>query len=229
MFSEGGEITSNMRASSVAVESKGNWTIMRDPKSKCVFYYNAESGVSQWSPPPGFEATGPSRRARRRSLVIGSKGQWELVRDLSYRTFYHNKVLNKSQWHKPAGFGDNVYDGETASRASQLYPDKTLVCWYLDCTEWGLEVDADPDAERVSYHNELLNEAQWDAPADFESRYHCSEGAMSRATKIEDLKVQMQRGAAVVRFGTKCRTLKMAASALIRQSEKSANGIVHKM
>ena len=26
-----------MRASSVAVESKGNWTIMRDPKSKCVF------------------------------------------------------------------------------------------------------------------------------------------------------------------------------------------------
>jgi hypothetical protein len=188
-FTQGGAITSRMRRQSVAVESKGNWTVMRDPKSKCVFYYNSETGVSQWNQPPGFEATGPSRRARRRSVVIGRNGQWELMRDpVSHRTFYHNRELNKSQWHKPAGFGDDVHDGETASRSSRLRPSKDLPergILIAQSGDWKLILD--PDSERVSYHNEFFEEARWDMPAEFESNLAAvPAGAVSRSKKIEE-------------------------------------------
>ena len=190
VFTLGGAITPRMRSNSVTVESKGEWKIMRDPKSQVVFYYNTKTGNTQWNEPSDLVSNGPSGRSRRRSLVLSASGEWELMRDpVSHRTFYHNKVLNKSQWHKPAGFGDSVFDGESVSHVHHLAPDKNLAkSGVLIAESGGWKLILDTVDECVSYHNEVLNESSWDMPANFEAGLaSVPKGAVGRSEKIEEL------------------------------------------
>mmetsp|Transcript_4423 Transcript_4423/g.6614 ORF Transcript_4423/g.6614 Transcript_4423/m.6614 type:complete len:1127 (-) Transcript_4423:97-3477(-) len=84
---------------SKASQAKSPWEEVRDGND--VYYYNSETGVSQWEKPAGFGAKAAAPAAA--PAPVKAKSDWEKVVD-GGDVYYYNSKTGVSQWEKPAGF-----------------------------------------------------------------------------------------------------------------------------
>ena len=87
------------------------------------FYYNEETGESQWEPPPGFQVGGAAPPGG------ATTGGWvALVDEASGDTYYFNEQTGQSQWEPPQQAASaqqivehDVYDPRSVTQSYDQY------------------------------------------------------------------------------------------------------------
>eukprot|EP00939_MAST-03C_sp_MAST-3C-sp1_P002279 g2279.t1 len=86
-------------------DGTGRWEVCRDASSDRTYYYNRETGVSQWDCPRAVDAeNNPSSElslSDEHPAEVG--GEWEICTDesSSNRVYYYNRRTGESQWDMP--------------------------------------------------------------------------------------------------------------------------------
>ena len=165
-----------MRRRSVVQLEEGQWSLRLDPETKREFYYNSQSGLSQWERPITFPKTAQRNKiikknkkdevdmgTRRRSIVIeDSGGDWVRMEDKTTRqTFYYNHSTEKTQWERPTS-----YDGGERSSKETLV---TVIGWVTK---------QDPTTGRDYYFHEGTGESTWERPVEMDSSSSPSVGGV---------------------------------------------------
>mmetsp|Transcript_150694 Transcript_150694/g.288725 ORF Transcript_150694/g.288725 Transcript_150694/m.288725 type:complete len:209 (+) Transcript_150694:88-714(+) len=73
----------------------GLWSEFADPAGRS-YFYNSQTGATQWEAPPEFSAPPPS--------VPRVSGPWTEFADPTGKLYYHNAETNTTQWEAPPEF-----------------------------------------------------------------------------------------------------------------------------
>ena len=94
----------------------GQWTATVDEASGETFYYNEQTGESQWEAPPGMAGDSQWGAAPPGVATMLPAGWTTGFDEASGETFYVNEQTGESQWEAPTGMaGDSQW--ETAPQA----------------------------------------------------------------------------------------------------------------
>lgn len=82
----------------------GQWTAMVDEASGQTFYYNEQTGESQWDAPTGMAGEAQWEAAAPPGMATTLPAGWTTgVDEESGQTFYINEQTGESQWEAPTG------------------------------------------------------------------------------------------------------------------------------
>ncbi|KAK9080138.1 hypothetical protein SSX86_001813 [Deinandra increscens subsp. villosa] len=115
------------------------WIESRDPTTGCVFYYNEQSGKSQWEKP-----VGPSLNSQPQSSAVLLDDWQEVLDETSGCKYYYNSKTNISQWEHPGSsqkpaFGQQFnVDSRSVNPKPSDHSIEQKKC--SGCGGWGLDL-----------------------------------------------------------------------------------------
>ena len=202
-----------------------NWEPIATPTGKNLYWYNWQSGESQWEKPvelenqpaksalplPSTPKTKDYRQAHdlwnillKRSTVIAVKGDWQQMKDSQTNEhFYHNPKKMISQWELPK----NINETSTATNSSEGNPlvtpkredKKKEVVW---------EGIATPMGRNLYYYNWHTGESSWEKPNELKTPQGVKQKAriLPSTPKSEDEKAAKKLWSVLIKRAERQRT-----------------------
>ncbi|GBG24691.1 Pre-mRNA-processing factor 40-like B [Hondaea fermentalgiana] len=146
------------------LEEEGDWRMMKDNVTGRVFFYNVDSGQSQWERPDAFD--GPNFLAGR---LYSASERWEKLHDpATGRIFFFNREEGIAQWERPSDLdseesprlGTSPTSGalrDVSNFTSNIGNDKA------ESGDW--EEIFDPDTGRTFFFDRKSGRSCWELPS----------------------------------------------------------------
>ena len=139
-------------------DNGGKWDKLFDSESNKSYYYNKETGETQWEQPDDFVRTNWGLK-RQQSIRMESFGDWEELQDVETGgSFYYNKVSGLSQWEIPESVR---LHRENEERRWKLRRQNSITTG----TNGLWQRQLDPTCNKSFYYNSQTGESTWEKPS----------------------------------------------------------------